>query len=271
MASQLTGPNRSRLCVGVTHGMRGYFAVLYDDAGPIQSGIGSYEHPNDAWVEARDWASSEDLPLSEGAPNLVQPMRDPDHKPPSPARCYTGIGSRETPADVLRLMTRIAQRLATLGYTLRSGAADGADAAFEAGSIAREIYLPWEGFNQRSASEPGVFVTSRLPCAQAAEALAAEYHPGWAKLGQGARRLHARNTTQVLGASLAAPSSFVVCWARNPRLVGEKIADVAGGTGLAVRLAHARNVPIFHLGIDEHRARIERWLDRSGAAGASEP
>lgn len=44
---------------GVTHGLRGYFAVMYDEDGPIQSGIGSYETSDDAWTEAQQWARSE--------------------------------------------------------------------------------------------------------------------------------------------------------------------------------------------------------------------
>jgi hypothetical protein len=60
---------------------------------------------------------------------------------------YAGIGSRETPADVMALMGRVAARLEVLGWTLRSGAAQGADQAFEAGvSSKKEIFLPWKGF-----------------------------------------------------------------------------------------------------------------------------
>lgn len=54
--------------VGVTHGLRGYFAVLYDQDGPIQSGVGSYETPDGAYREARDWAISEGIPY-DSSPN----------------------------------------------------------------------------------------------------------------------------------------------------------------------------------------------------------
>lgn len=46
---------------------------------------------------------------------------------------YAGIGSRNTPEPVLALMQRCATRLEVLGYTLRSGGANGADSSFEAG------------------------------------------------------------------------------------------------------------------------------------------
>ena len=46
---------------------------------------------------------------------------------------YAGVGSRETPQDVLKIMWKIGKHLADKGYTLRSGGARGADAAFENG------------------------------------------------------------------------------------------------------------------------------------------
>jgi hypothetical protein len=42
---------------------------------------------------------------------------------------YAGIGSRETPTQMLKDMTTFATLLRLGGYTLRSGAAPGADAA----------------------------------------------------------------------------------------------------------------------------------------------
>lgn len=248
--------------------MRGYFACLFDEDGPVQSGLGSYPDTSGAWREAREWADAEGLPLASDAPKIEPAMSEHDASAVCERRAYTGVGSRETPPEIARLMTRIAQRLAALGYVLRSGAAGGADAAFEAGADAREIFLPWEGFSGRSSSEPGVFVTANLPCAAAAEALAAQHHPAWNRLSAGARRLHTRNATQVLGVTLDAPSSFLLCWARDHRMDAGRIVDVSGGTGLAVRLAHQHRIPIFHLGLAEHRERIERWLDQPAAGGS---
>jgi predicted Rossmann fold nucleotide-binding protein DprA/Smf involved in DNA uptake len=43
---------------------------------------------------------------------------------------YAGIGSRETPKEVLKSMTNYAKELSATGWVLRSGGADGADTAF---------------------------------------------------------------------------------------------------------------------------------------------
>lgn len=49
-------------------------------------------------------------------------------------KTYEGIGSRNTPEDFKYLLFHAAKTLAMKGYTLRSGGADGADSAFEAGA-----------------------------------------------------------------------------------------------------------------------------------------
>lgn len=150
-------------------------------------------------------------------------------------RCYAGLGSRETPADILRTMEALGTRLAVLGWTLRSGAADGADVAFERGCDLKygdkEIYLPWRGFNGHTSplGEP----------TRAAFTLAREVHPAWDRLTEGGQKLHARNCHQVLGVSLQAPVEFVVCW--TPR------GEITGGTATAIRLAGKYAIPLFNL------------------------
>ena len=68
---------------------------------------------------------------------------------------YTGVGNRNTPADILEDMEQIARVFARLGWVLRSGGANGADSAFELGcdieNGLKEIYLPWKGFNNNNS------------------------------------------------------------------------------------------------------------------------
>ena len=102
---------------------------------------------------------------------------------------YAGIGSRKTPGTVMEIMGRLSRRLAEEGWTLRSGGADGADAAFAAGAPAnrRTLYLPWRSYNE---IPDGVVMN---PAEQIkAEAFVRRYHPAWSRCGRGARALHAR-------------------------------------------------------------------------------
>ena len=75
---------------------------------------------------------------------------------------YAGVGSRDTPDHILNTMHHIGAYLATQGWVLRSGAANGADTFFEKGALhvggEAEIYLPWKGFNHhKSELHPGKY------------------------------------------------------------------------------------------------------------------
>lgn len=154
-------------------------------------------------------------------------------------KCYTGIGSRETPLAILSLMKQMARHLALNGYTLRSGGAEGADKAFEAGCDSvngkKEIYLPWPKFQN---SDSQLIVHDKK-----AYEIAEKYHPYWHNLSQGARKLQARNSHQVLGWDLNSKSEFVICYTKG--------GSGKGGTGQAMRIAKAYNIPIFDCGLYE--------------------
>lgn len=147
---------------------------------------------------------------------------------------YTGVGSRETPPEVLKAMKTTAAMLSKLGYVLRSGGAGGADLAFEAGSTMFDIYIPWKGFNNSTSELWGV-------CDEALQ-LASQIHPAWERCSQGAKKLHARNCYQVLGDDLETPSEFLICYTKDGKDVG--------GTATAIKLARANNIPVFNFGID---------------------
>lgn len=157
---------------------------------------------------------------------------------------YAGIGSRETPQHVLSMMIDIGRICAEKGDILRSGAAGGADSAFEAGCDQaggpKQIYIPWDGFaNRRTKQDPFLIVGGTT----AAQNIAEQFHPNWAACSRGARALHARNVMQVLGHDLNTPADLIICWTKNG--AGQ------GGTGQALRIARHYNIKIHDLGIPE--------------------
>lgn len=155
-------------------------------------------------------------------------------------KTFAGIGSRQTPPEILEKMTIIASYLSERGYTLRSGGAVGADSAFEAGAGKKEIYLPWNNYNGRKVDNIS-FIADTLYDKHFN--LAESLHPAWEKCSPGAKKMHARNTQQILGRNLDTPCDFVVCWTQGGKLVG--------GTSAAIRLAMANNIPVFNLGAPE--------------------
>lgn len=167
-------------------------------------------------------------------------------------KIYTGIGSRQTPHEILILMMKIAQILADNSWALRSGHALGADMAFETGARnkngQKEIYLPWDGFegaysNKSSASSKDFYATPSVDFLMysQAEEIAAKFHPAWECCSRGAKLLHTRNVYQVVGYMLNQPSNMVICWTKD----GKR----GGGTGQALRIAEYLKIPIFDLAV----------------------
>lgn len=162
---------------------------------------------------------------------------------------YAGIGSRETPPEVLIVMEQIGAYLAGIGWTLRSGHADGADKAFESGSVAKngkmEIFLPWDGFNGKCIDDSHhvPFITDEL------EAIAKAHHPRWDRLTNGAKKMHSRNVCQILGLSLDTPATMVICWTKD--------AKSGGGTGQAIRIAKTNGIPVYDLASASDRLRLQ--------------
>jgi hypothetical protein len=156
---------------------------------------------------------------------------------------YAGIGSRVTPDDILQTMEDIGRRLAQLGWCLRSGAANGADSAFELGCDSvpgpKEIFLPWERFNEH--------LSDLYTIKPEAYEYASKVHPRWATLKTPGRKLHARNIYQVLGYDLNTRVSVVVCWTPDGCERKRDRSIQTGGTGTAISLASDLNVPVYNL------------------------
>lgn len=169
---------------------------------------------------------------------------------------YTGVGSRQTPVDVVKRLILIGFKLAQAGFILRSGGAQGADSAFEEGCDAaggaKEIWLPWNGYDRR-------YEKRYLPSPKAYE-LAATLHPAWDRLTPGARSLHARNTHQILGEDLNTPSDFTVCWTPDGAEKEGRLSAKTGGTSTAIRLSLRKDVPVFNIRNSASYDRFKAFL-----------
>ena len=164
---------------------------------------------------------------------------------------YTGIGARKTPGPLvdfheltpLARLRRWGYDLGKLGLTLRSGAADGADHAFENGcdkaNGQKEIYLPWEGFN---GSDSELYYISP----EAFEIAGDIYGATWKFQKNATRKFMARNMMQVMGLSLEDPSKFVLCWTPDGCITKESRTQETGGTGQAIAYADEMGIPIFN-------------------------
>ena len=172
---------------------------------------------------------------------------------------YAGIGARATPAAVLAGMGIIAEWLARTGWNLSSGGANGADTAFAGGAPAgrRTVWLPWRGYNGHRGADCRVLSAAEMA---ACIEIAAPLHPAWNRCSPAVRKLHARNAA-VLGLTLDRPVDAVVAFTAQGR--------IEGGTGMALRIAEARGIPVFNLGTTAPRAVCERLAAIRRAAPSS--
>lgn len=165
-------------------------------------------------------------------------------------KTYTGVGSREISDDEWIIMLTIGRKLNEKGYTLRSGAAAGADSAFEEGAIQgpnkdlREIYIPWKTFSTIGYGDvyypldPVGTKNFRI-----SHNVAADIHPAFFRMKRGGQLLHQRNIHQVMGIDLVNPvkSDFLLACSNSSNGVP------TGGTRTAWVLAARNDVPCFNI------------------------
>ena len=138
-------------------------------------------------------------------------------------RYYAGVGSRETPADVLLTMEEIARDLEVRGYTLRSGGALGADTAFLRGV---QDFRKAEIFDANDCTDEAMELSGKL-------------HPAWDRCSEYAKKLHGRNAMILLGEDLQTPVDFVLLWTPGGKGIG--------GTGQAIRIAKEYDIPVYNM------------------------
>lgn len=193
---------------------------------------------------------------------------------------YTGIGSRkDVPPEVIRIMEDAGFRLARMGITLRSGKAEGCDAAFQRGaekyhrfcklrqrpSSIAEIYVPWRRFKGgEGLSDIYDIVTEDLDREYPGldglrEEWVKEVHGGWDKLTDGVKKLHERNVHQLFGPDLGNAylnqSKFVLYYAPETKSGSPK-----GGTATGVNLAKKQGIRVLNLLHKENWEILENFL-----------
>lgn len=170
---------------------------------------------------------------------------------------YSGIGSRQTPDYILKIMRHIGYYLASENWILRSGAAQGADSAFEDGALAAkgqvEIYLPWK-YHRGHTSEMHPL---NYPFCREEMEIAEKFHPAWHRCNAKVRLLHQRGLRQIVGLSLLPGneiliSKLIVCWTPN--------GELTGGTAQALRIAMDLKIPIINLGLARNNVELETLL-----------
>jgi hypothetical protein len=173
---------------------------------------------------------------------------------------YAGVGSRETPAEILTIMSRLATKLGHDGWVLRSGHAPGADQAFEKGivdGLHADIYLPWKKFHSEVHNKNCTYLTMGEPfyhdCYDRVREIV-KYLPNYPRgSGHYNIKFHGRNWCQVFGTDNT-PVKMVVCYSRIIKGIPQ------GGTATAIRLAEHHGIPVYNLFYQDIIDRILKYL-----------
>ena len=151
----------------------------------------------------------------------------------------TVIGSRHITVQEERKLRNMAKHYHDLGYTLRSGGADGADSVVNEFKN-KEVYLPWNFFNNLEHDGVNFIELSRIPNSLEAIRAAKRIHPAPHKLTMASEKLHGRNYFQVFGQNGIA-SELVLF------VADEVDGEVCGGTRTAVMLAREAGIKTINL------------------------
>lgn len=168
---------------------------------------------------------------------------------------YAGIGSRETPDNILMMMQFISSFLCEKGYLLRSGGAKGADTAFEKGALVKTIfyteqYAHW-GMRERNASFT-VNLYNEKVWDKAYKIACKYYHSDLNRRPVYVQQLMTRNVFQVLGPNLESHSDFVISWTKDGK--------ASGGTGQALRIAKDYGLTIYNMKNEKDMFKLKEFL-----------
>lgn len=180
---------------------------------------------------------------------------------------YAGVGSRDTPEDILCIQFRLGKTFCDIGFQGISGEAPGSDQIYHEGAkqskrygeVGFEVFLPWNGF-EKVWHDPknNVWDFAKTGFSRRAWWLGIGARGTDSGLKRGGMAMHSRNAMQILGGDLVNPVRFVSCWAK-PR---GKEGHVQGGTGTAVALAMHFGIEVLNLYTDDAMERALNFLDK---------
>jgi hypothetical protein len=281
-ATKDEGPNNTyKLMVDIItaklqqHPMLAEYINQYGGSEFILKSIHQPTKKDTVWeTKGKNWFISA---LNDAYLNVAKPEFDKlPYKSDDPTMTYAGIGSRETPQEVLNKMAEVSKYLESIGYTLRSGGAQGADTAFEKGVLyKKEIF---GGFDSTGPIEKAVaheihpnligamegaknkkIRTKLSEGATQKEAEKAGERSSWA-----VENLMARNTNQIFGKNLDTPVDFVLAYDPSG-WVGKGPRPQKGGTLQAIDMASRKGIPVINMVNHNWRDELKKAISKSSA------
>ena len=157
------------------------------------------------------------------------------------------VGSRDISEQVARLLQNIGKEIVDRCWELHSGNANGSDYAFATGGNSKpelvHLHLPWASYNAEQVVTGNIlhhYVDEHLV------RVAKAAHPAWSYLGQGSKKLMARNASIILN------SDVVVAFQASPG---------KGGTAHSIRIASDLGRPTVLVQADSSTESVLSYIE----------
>ena len=167
---------------------------------------------------------------------------------------FSGIGSRKTPLEICKIMTRIGEKLQEKGYILRSGAAIGADKAFEK-NVKPKNKCIYTVKNFDYSQENYDFCYNELISVWD-KSLNFDDYENYKKI------LLLRDINQVLGSknTVLEKSKFLITWTPHEKYELSPPNSV-GGSRIAIRCALKHGIKVHNLVNPATLNLVKTWLN----------
>lgn len=171
---------------------------------------------------------------------------------------YVVTGNKDAPASVLDDIKELVTKLEKLGFTTRTGGLEGIDQVAEDTSKNIELYLPWNGFNNKQTklywNDKASLQAAKIY--QAAKAAS----PVFESLKPAIQAFLAKNARMVLGTKFDSGCLFLLCWSEDGAETKKDVTARTGNVGHVILIANSIGVPIFNLGKEDSKQRLLNYL-----------
>lgn len=162
------------------------------------------------------------------------------------AKYYTGTGHISVPKGIKNTIIELSAILAKKGYILRTGGEKGSDEAFEEGcdsidSSLKEIYLPWEGFNDRE----GIVFDKNQEIMEDMK----DFHINIKAITIKAKYKLGRDYWELKGRDMNTPSEFLIIYDTGD-----------GSANYTHRLANRYKIPVYNLYEKEVLNKVKKYI-----------
>lgn len=167
---------------------------------------------------------------------------------------YAVCGNPNPPSDILAAFDRIAKKLESHGYTLRTGCVQGIEQSVEGAVQKKELILPWRDFDGKQSK----FTFSN----ERSKAIAKMFSPSFDTVKPAVQAFLTKNARLVLGHSCNSPALFIVVWTEDgAETQQERAGSRTGFASHPIAIANSLGIPVFNLGKPDAEKRLNAYID----------